>query len=65
MSYIEREALLSAAKGYDWIAGLKTVMKRIPAADVREVVRGKDTKTKCLRGCRSRSRQRRKHERVL
>ena len=37
--YIEREALLSAAKGYDWITGLKTVMKRIPAADVRPVVR--------------------------
>jgi ribosomal protein S27AE len=39
--YIEREALLSAAKGYDWVTGLKTVLKRIPAADVRPVVRGK------------------------
>jgi hypothetical protein len=38
--YIERDALLSAAKGYDWIAGLKTLMKRIPAADVRPVTRG-------------------------
>jgi rubrerythrin len=38
--YIEREALLSAAKGYDWVTGLKTVLKRIPAADVRPVVRG-------------------------
>lgn len=44
MSYIEREALLSAAKGYDWIAGLKTVMKRIPAADVRPVVLCRDCK---------------------
>lgn len=39
--YIERDALLSAAKGYDWIAGLKTLMKRIPAADVRPVVKAK------------------------
>jgi rubrerythrin len=39
--YIEREALLSAAKGYDWVTGLKTVLKRIPAADVRPVVKGK------------------------
>jgi hypothetical protein len=42
--YIEREALLSAAKGYDWIAGLKTVLKRIPAADVRPVVLCRDCK---------------------
>lgn len=33
--YISREALLSATEGYDWQAGLKTVLKRIPAADVR------------------------------
>ena len=39
--YIERDALLSATEGYDWQAGLKTVLKRIPAADVRSVVRGK------------------------
>lgn len=39
--YISREALLSATDGYDWQAGLKTVLKRIPAADVRPVVRGK------------------------
>lgn len=38
--YISREALLSATNGYDWQAGLKTVLKRIPAADVRPVVRG-------------------------
>ena len=36
--YISREALLSATEGYDWRAGLKTVLKRIPAADVRPVV---------------------------
>jgi hypothetical protein len=40
--YIEREALLSAAKGYDWVTGLKTVLKRIPAADVRPVVLCRD-----------------------
>lgn len=39
--YISREALLSATEGYDWQAGLKTVLKRIPAADVRPVVRGR------------------------
>ena len=36
--YISREALLSATEGYDWVSGLKTVLKRIPAADVRPVV---------------------------
>ena len=40
--YISREALLSATNGYDWQAGLKTVLKRIPAADVVTVVRCKD-----------------------
>ena len=39
--YISREALLSATEGYDWQSGLRTVLKRIPAADVRPVVRGK------------------------
>lgn len=39
--YISRDALLSATEGYDWQAGLKTVLKRIPAADVRPAVRGK------------------------
>lgn len=39
--YISQEALLSATEGYDWQAGLKTVLKRTPAADVRPVVRGK------------------------
>ena len=38
--YISREALLSATDGYDWQAGLKTVLKRIPSANVRPVVRG-------------------------
>ena len=33
--FISREALLSATEGYDWASGLKTVLKRIPAADVR------------------------------
>ena len=33
--FISREALLSATEGYDWKEGLKTVLKRIPAADVR------------------------------
>ena len=42
--YISREALLSAAEGYDWKAGLKAVLKRIPAADVRPVVTCADCK---------------------
>lgn len=42
--YISREALLSAAEGYDWVSGLKTVLKRIPAADVRPVVLCKNCK---------------------
>lgn len=33
--YISRDALLSATEGYNWKEGLKTVLKRIPAADVR------------------------------
>lgn len=42
--YISRDALLSATEGYDWKAGLKTVLKRIPAADVRPVVTCADCK---------------------
>lgn len=42
--YISREALLSATEGYDWQAGLKTVLKRIPAADARPVVLCRDCK---------------------
>jgi rubrerythrin len=38
--YVSVDVLLSAAEDYDWISGLKTVLKRIPAADVRPVVRG-------------------------
>ena len=37
---IKLDALLSAAKDYNWISGLKTVLKRIPIADVRPVVMG-------------------------
>ena len=36
--YISSKALLSAVEGYGWKEGLKTVLKRIPAADVRPVV---------------------------
>lgn len=43
--YISRETLLSAVAGYDWEAGLKTVLKRIPAADVRPVKRGEWIRT--------------------
>ena len=38
--YVCVDVLLSAAEDYDWISGLKTVLKRIQAADVRPVVRG-------------------------
>lgn len=40
--YVSVDVLLSAAEDYDWISGLKTVLKRIPVADVVEVVRCKD-----------------------
>lgn len=39
--YISSKALLSAVEGYGWKEGLKTVLKRIPAADVRPNVPGK------------------------
>lgn len=37
--YISRKALLSALTGYDW-SELRTVLKRIPAADVRPIPDG-------------------------
>jgi hypothetical protein len=40
--YISLATLLYAAKGYDWIEGLQTVLKRIPTADVRPVVLCRD-----------------------
>lgn len=39
--YISKNELLSAAAGYDWVAGLRTVLARLPAADVRKNKRGK------------------------
>ena len=40
--FISHDVLLSAVEGYGWKEGLKTVLKRIPAADVRPVVLCKD-----------------------
>ena len=37
--YVSVDALLSAAEDYDWINGLKTVLKRIPSVDTVDVVR--------------------------
>ena len=37
--YVSVDVLLSAAEDYDWVSGLKTVLKRIPSVDAVEVVR--------------------------